>query len=137
MEVLAQSNVSTETIGALVAVLLSSGFAVWYGRYVTTVSIPKLVDQFTAEAKAARDAFQMEARMLREAFAKESDEARAEHRSELAAIRTAHADDIRNFWLEHKSENAARRQESEKMAGVIQSLADSLAGKSGIVKGRA
>lgn len=120
---------STSTIGALLAVLLSSGFAVWYGRYVTTVSIPKLVDQFTAESKASREAFQKEADSLRDAFAAESKASRDEHRAELAAIRTAHAEDIRMFWAEHKQENVARRQDSEKLSAVIQSLSDSLAGK--------
>jgi hypothetical protein len=73
---LAETNLdSTGIVGGLVGASGGIGFAIWYGWYVTTKTVPKLVSDFReerqldrAERKQDRDEFKSAIRTVAEAL---------------------------------------------------------------------
>lgn len=82
------ANVSSVTgdssVGAVIGALAGGGFSLWYGWYVTTTTLPRVVKEFRDEADADRNFFRDQAEADRKFF-----------REELALERNARERDLR------------------------------------------
>lgn len=70
------------SIGAVIGALAGGGFSLWYGWYVTTTTLPRIVKEFRDEADADRKLFREE--LAAERAARERDLLRIADR--LAAL---------------------------------------------------
>lgn len=84
--------------------LSGSGFAIWFAYYTVTNTLPAQSKQFRETVEKIVSDF----------------------RAEVQDIRACHREDMTTWWTEHKAEAAARREDSEKLAAAINSLADKL-----------
>lgn len=69
------------SVGAIVGALAGGGFSLWYGWYVTTTTLPKIVAEFREEANADRTMFQTQIQAEREMFRAEITAYRADLRT--------------------------------------------------------
>lgn len=104
LAMLSAIDVSTITgdssIGAIVGALAGGGFSLWYGWYVTTNTIPRIV-------KESRD---------------QSDAERTMFREEMAEYRRMKEEQLKSFREELKSERDARERESSSLSSRLQEL---------------
>jgi len=75
----------------------SLAFAIWYGYYLTTQSLPRIIEQNATSLAAAEDKHSRQADALIEAF-----------RSEMAALRAARELDRGHFLCEAKQQAEKR-----------------------------
>ena len=79
-----ESLTGDSSIAAVIGALSGGGFALWYGWYMTTTTLPRVVKEFRDEADADRNFFRDQAEADRKFF-----------REELALERTARERDLR------------------------------------------
>ena len=90
--------------------ITSTGFAVWFGYYTTTKTIPDLTasHQVQVEKMAASHQSQM-------------DEIVDKFDAALQKNREEHRNDLQTFWSELKEERAARRADTMQLVEAIRS----------------
>lgn len=81
--------------------LTSTGFAVWYGYYTQTVTMPALTKEHREQLDAAIQRFDVS----------------------LRELRNEHKDELDTFWRELKEERTTRQQDTLRVCEAIQRMA--------------